>query len=206
MSKRTNVVNVIVVSCLVETSPVESSFNSCAKTASVPAVTSTAELRTRRAILSVMTGSDRFRGGWPLTDSSQGSTPKDWAGGPSMMMLIQSTCMGFKGGGRPRTLAPATIPKAASDVDSWNVRKFRMLWKMALPSSTAWTMLASSSSANTTSAASFATSVPATPMATPTSAAFRAGASFTPSPVMATTAPAFLNTRTTASLWRGETR
>ena len=48
-------------------------------------------------------------------------------------------CMGFKGGGRPRTLAPATIPKAASDVDSWNVRKFRMLWKMALPSSTAWT-------------------------------------------------------------------
>ena len=39
------------------------------------------------------------------------------------------------------------------------------------------------------SAASFATSVPMMPMATPTWAFFSAGASFTPSPVTATTWP-----------------
>lgn len=41
------------------------------------------------------------------------------------------------------------------------------------------------------SAASLQTSVPVWPIATPMSAAFRATASFTPSPVMATTEPFF---------------
>ena len=50
-------------------------------------------------------------------------------------------------------------------------------------------MVAKLSSASTMSAASLATSVPVTPMATPMSACCRAGASLTPSPVMATTAP-----------------
>jgi hypothetical protein len=50
-------------------------------------------------------------------------------------------------------------------------------------------MVAKLSSASTMVAASWLTSVPVMPMATPMSAAFRAGASLTPSPVMATTWP-----------------
>ena len=152
-----------------------------------------------------MTGSSRFLGGCNLTAESHGSTPNDCAGGPSMMMLIHNTWVGFNGGGNPSTFAPATIPNAAKEVDSWKVRKFRMLWKIAFPSSTAATIDPSSSSARTTSAASLATSVPIFPIATPTSAARSAGASFTPSPVIATTLPACLKSRTTASLCLGET-
>src|SRR5881397_1179645 len=61
---------------------------------------------------------------------------------------------------------------------------------MARPSSTAATMVAKLSSVSTTSAASLETSVPVIPMATPMSAVLSAGASFTPSPVIATVAPA----------------
>ena len=52
---------------------------------------------------------------------------------------------------------------------------------MERPSSTAATMVAKLSSARTMSAASLATSVPAMPMAKPTSARLSAGASFVPS-------------------------
>src|SRR3954466_377607 len=61
-----------------------------------------------------------------------------------------------------------------------------MFEKIARPSSTAATMVAKLSSASTMSAASLDTSVPVMPMAMPMSAVFRAGASLTPSPVMAT--------------------
>src|ERR1019366_5413623 len=61
-----------------------------------------------------------------------------------------------------------------------------IFWNTARPSSTALTMLAKLSSSRTMSAASLATSVPAIPIAMPIWAAFRAGASFTPSPVTAT--------------------
>mmetsp|Transcript_7163 Transcript_7163/g.10745 ORF Transcript_7163/g.10745 Transcript_7163/m.10745 type:complete len:285 (-) Transcript_7163:1209-2063(-) len=56
---------------------------------------------------------------------------------------------------------------------------------MHRPSSTALTMVAKLSSARIMSAASLATSVPVMPMATPMAACCRAGASLTPSPVMA---------------------
>mmetsp|Transcript_9118 Transcript_9118/g.22803 ORF Transcript_9118/g.22803 Transcript_9118/m.22803 type:complete len:300 (-) Transcript_9118:1615-2514(-) len=59
---------------------------------------------------------------------------------------------------------------------------------MARPSSTALTMVVKLSSASTILAAPCATAVPE-PMATPMSAALRAGASLTPSPVMAATSP-----------------
>src|SRR5215207_7361378 len=57
---------------------------------------------------------------------------------------------------------------------------------MTRPCSTAATMVAKLSSVSTMSAASLETSVPVTPIATPMSAFLSAGASFTPSPVMAT--------------------
>ena len=52
-------------------------------------------------------------------------------------------------------------------------------------------------------AASRATSVPEAPMATPMSSRLRAGASFTPSPVMATVCPSALKASTTCSLVSG---
>ena len=52
--------------------------------------------------------------------------------------------------------------------------------------------MAKLSSASTMSAASLDTSVPVMPMATPMSAVFSAGASFTPSPVIATVMPVAL--------------
>jgi len=61
-----------------------------------------------------------------------------------------------------------------------------MLPNMMRPSLTACTMLVKSSSRRIMSDASHATCVPRMPMATPMSAFFSAGASLTPSPVIAT--------------------
>ena len=63
-----------------------------------------------------------------------------------------------------------------------------MLCINVLPSSTAFTTLAKLLSVKTISAASFATSDPSC-IPKPTSAFFNAGASFTPSPVIATDIP-----------------
>ncbi len=81
-----------------------------------------------------------------------------------------------------------------------------MFAKIARPSSTAATIDAKLSSDSTMSAASFETSVPVMPIATPMSAFFSAGASFTPSPVMATTAPERFSASTMRSLCSGSTR
>lgn len=81
-----------------------------------------------------------------------------------------------------------------------------MLEKIARPSSTAATMEAKLSSSNTIAAASLETSVPVIPIATPMSAFFRAGASLTPSPVIATMWPFFWRAVTTRNLWAGDTR
>ncbi len=64
-----------------------------------------------------------------------------------------------------------------------------MLANTRRPSSTASTIVAKLSSVSTIVAASRATSVPLTPIATPMSARRSAGASLTPSPVIATTWP-----------------
>ena len=81
-----------------------------------------------------------------------------------------------------------------------------MLAKIARPSPTASTIVAKLSSARIMSAASLVTSVPATPIATPMSADRSAGASFTPSPVMATIAPRSWRASTIRSLCSGATR
>ena len=69
------------------------------------------------------------------------------------------------------------------------LKNLRMFAKIARPTSTAATMVAKLSSASTMSAAVLDTSVPAIPMAIPMSAVFKAGASLTPSPVIATVSP-----------------
>ena len=67
-------------------------------------------------------------------------------------------------------------------------------------------MVAKLSSASTIAAASRETSVPLRPMAMPMSAALSAGASFTPSPVIATTCPSACSARTIASFCSGSMR
>ena len=74
------------------------------------------------------------------------------------------------------------------------------------PSSTAATIDVKLSSVRVISAASFVTSVPVMPIATPMSARFSAGASLTPSPVIATEWPCPCSAWTTRSLCAGETR
>ncbi len=76
---------------------------------------------------------------------------------------------------------------------------------MVRPSRTARTMVAKLSSVRTMLAASFATSVPE-PIATPMSALRRAGASLTPSPVIATTCRRACSAVTIRSLCSGATR
>ena len=67
-------------------------------------------------------------------------------------------------------------------------------------------MVVKLSSNSTIAAASFDTSVPVIPIATPMSARLSAGASFTPSPVIATTWPRVCSASTMFSLCSGETR
>ena len=73
------------------------------------------------------------------------------------------------------------------------------------PCSTANTMVAKLSSDRIIRPAFFATSVPL-PMATPISAALIAGASLTPSPVIATTSPFFFKVSASSTLCSGATR
>ena len=73
------------------------------------------------------------------------------------------------------------------------------------PFSTAFTIVAKLSSVSTIAAASLATSVPVTPIATPIFACFNAGASFTPSPVIATIIPFSCHARTMRILCSGDT-
>ena len=76
---------------------------------------------------------------------------------------------------------------------------------MPLPSRIAFSMVAKLSSVSTRSAAFLATSVPSFPIAIPTSAAFRDGASLIPSPVIATVFPFFFRASTILTLCSGET-
>jgi len=81
-----------------------------------------------------------------------------------------------------------------------------MLPKTRRPSSTAATMLAKLSSVSVIAAASRETSVPVMPMAMPMSALRSDGASFTPSPVIATVCPPACSAVTMRSLCAGDTR
>lgn len=88
------------------------------------------------------------------------------------------------------TTAPMNAMKIATMLTvSWNCKNLRMQSKIFLPYFAAVTMLRKLSSNRMIPAASLATSVPAIPIANPISAFFKAGASFVPSPVIATTFP-----------------
>ena len=91
-------------------------------------------------------------------------------------------------------------------VGSVHVMNLVRLSNTPRPSSTAASMVAKSSSVSTMSAASLATSVPPRPIATPMLACRNAGASLTPSPVIATTCPLACRASTRRNFCSGETR
>ena len=134
-----------------------------------------------------------LRGFLPIIPESPGLTPKANAGNPSVTKFIHKICTAIKGKGSPITIARVitkTSPKLQLNKNSTN---FLILSKTIRPSSTALTKEAKLSSVKIISDASLATSVPVIPIATPISAFFNAGASFTPSPVIAVTNPLFWN-------------
>ena len=93
----------------------------------------------------------------------------------------------------PSAPAKTTPPKTVQTSPTLELSKYRknlrILSKIPLPSRTAATIVEKLSSAKIILADSFVTSVPVMPIATPISADFTAGASFTPSPVIATMLP-----------------
>ena len=134
------------------------------------------------------------------------SMPKAMAGRESVIRFIHSSCMEMKGARRQIIIAKNTTIISLMLVPSKKPTTFFMLSYMPLPSLTASTMVAKLSSVKVISAALLATSVPVIPIAQPISAAFKAGASFTPSPVMDTTLPFFCHAFTMRILFSGETR
>ena len=111
----------------------------------------------------------------------------------------------MKGDGSATTEQTSTAIIAAMFPESRNCIAFFILRYTFLPFSTALMMVAKLSSAKIIEEASFDTSVPVIPIATPISAFFSAGASFTPSPVIATMRPFFCQFLTIRILFSGET-
>mmetsp|Transcript_23162 Transcript_23162/g.59346 ORF Transcript_23162/g.59346 Transcript_23162/m.59346 type:complete len:387 (+) Transcript_23162:1106-2266(+) len=129
---------------------------------------------------------------WGISCSRSGvgfSVASASAARESMMRFTHRSCSTVRGVPRPVTAATKATVSATRLTVSWNWRNLRMLPKMQRPHSTALTMEPKLSSRMTMSDASLATSVPQMPIASPTSASFRAGASLVPSPVTATTSP-----------------
>lgn len=127
------------------------------------------------------------------------------AGGPSVTKLTQSNYTDVKLSGIPRR-AVKKIERTSPIFDEirYLMNAFILLY-IDLPSSIAFTIVAKLSSANTISDANFATSVPDSPIAIPIWAYFKAGASLTPSPVIATISPYSINNFTSSYLWAGST-
>mmetsp|Transcript_50994 Transcript_50994/g.84528 ORF Transcript_50994/g.84528 Transcript_50994/m.84528 type:complete len:285 (+) Transcript_50994:864-1718(+) len=152
-----------------------------------------------------MKGSERGRGGCRITSESGGLKDKAVAGRPSVTRLTHRSCTGTSASGMPR----AAVRKIHATSPMLEEIRYRMnalvFMKMALPSSTAETIVEKLSSASTMSAAVLATAVPE-PMATPMFAFLSAGASLTPSPVIATTMPCRCNSSTSRSLCNGSVR
>mmetsp|Transcript_35390 Transcript_35390/g.77921 ORF Transcript_35390/g.77921 Transcript_35390/m.77921 type:complete len:312 (-) Transcript_35390:928-1863(-) len=149
---------------------------------------------------------DRLYG---LRSSSSGvgaSVPSASAPIVSITRFTHSSCTAVSGSSNPSTAPANTIDRATRLTVSWNCRNLRMLSYTALPQEMARTMELNLSSRMTMSAAPCATLVPVMPIASPTSAAFRAGASLVPSPVTPTTSPPSGREASHSSLYPGSSR
>ena len=108
-----------------------------------------------------------------------------WQEGSRVSRLINSRCTGAKGNGSALIDVYSTQRIPAIFPDNKNWMEFLIFRYTFLPFATALIIVAKLSSVKIMAAASLETSVPAFPIAIPMSAFFKAGASFTPSPVIA---------------------
>ena len=136
---------------------------------------------------------------------SGASKPIAIAGSESVIRLIHKSCIASNGDFNPKTNPIKIVTISPILVAIKKCIAFRMFSKIFLPCFTASTIVIKLSSAKIMSAAFLATSVPFFPIAIPMSAFFNAGASFTPSPVIATTAPVFWKASTIRTLCSGDT-
>ena len=146
------------------------------------------------------------RGGLSIISLSGVSSPKAIAGSESVTRFTHKSCIAVSGDDQPNIIPENTVRISPMLLESKNCTAFLMLEKILLPSRTAYIMVAKLSSVSTISEADFATSVPVMPILHPISAAESAGASFTPSPVIATISPLALSAFTIFILWLGVTR
>ena len=128
-------------------------------------------------------------GGLSIIFSSAGSIPRAMAGSPSVTRFISRSWMGISTTGNPKIIAESIVKTSPMLQANIYLTNFRIFEYMVLPCSTALTRVAKLSSKSTNFAASLVTSVPVLPIATPIAASFTAGASLTPSPVIATIFP-----------------
>lgn len=101
--------------------------------------------------------------------------------------MTHKSCTGEKTASVITQADTKAVTRATTLTVSWNWRNLLILSYIFLPHLTAFTIDAKLSSSIIISAAYLATSVPLIPIAKPTLAFLRAGASFVPSPVTATT-------------------
>ena len=144
-------------------------------------------------------------GGWFKRSRSAGSIPMAMAGRESVSRLINSRCTGAKGNGSALIDVYSTQRIPAIFPDNKNWMEFLIFRYTFLPFATALIIVAKLSSVKIMAAASLETSVPAFPIAIPMSAFFKAGASFTPSPVIAVMCPFFCHASTMRILCSGDT-
>src|SRR5690554_5818032 len=140
-----------------------------------------------------------------ITSLSPGSTPKAIAGNESVIKLIHNIWVGNRGTGQKNNTDRKIAITSPRLQDNKNITDFLILLYIFLPSSMACTMVVKLSSVNIISLAPFETSVPVIPIATPISAFFKDGASFTPSPVIDTILSCALKAFTIFTLCSGDT-
>ncbi len=154
----------------------------------------------------VRMGARGSRGGRFIMSASLGSKTSMSPNRTAVVILIHRICTGRMGSEVPRMMAVSMTRPSPKFVGKVQTMNFVRLSKTPRPSSTAASMEAKLSSVRIMSAASLETSVPVMPMAMPMSACLRAGASLTPSPVIATTWPRDWRDFTSRSFCSGATR
>jgi hypothetical protein len=133
-------------------------------------------------------------------------SPMDWI--VTVVKATHKTCSGRSGS--PRAMSKMLAPRKVMMKPNMHPISNRMyrtrLSYSPRPISTALVIVEKLSSVRIITAACLATSVPVWPIAIPMSAFFSAGASLTPSPVMATIRPSRLSMSTRRTLCSGVTR
>ena len=128
------------------------------------------------------------RGLSSITRRSGGRDDRAIAANVSIIRFTHSICVTVRGESSPMNAPRSTIRQAQTLIVIWNRMKRLMFKYKDRPHRMPLPMLENELSMIVTSLASLALAVPS-PIESPTCAFFRAGASFVPSPVTATTSP-----------------